>query len=82
MNFPRSLYFEDDDYRLSFLHGSYVTLTNTHEKDLERIIDQGLSPQYISVHATDPQLRQTMLGRKKPTADIMARLRHLADNGI
>ncbi|MCC7262249.1 MAG: DUF512 domain-containing protein [Candidatus Latescibacteria bacterium] len=78
----RSLYFEDDDYRLSFLHGSYVTLTNTHEKDLQRIIDQGLSPQYISVHATEPQLRQVMLGRNKPTADIMERLQRLADNGI
>lgn len=78
----RSLYFEDDDYRLSFLHGSYVTLTNTQEKDLDRIIDQGLSPQYISVHATDPQLRQVMLGRKNPTADIMSRLQRLADHGI
>lgn len=78
----RSLYFEDDDYRLSFLHGSYVTLTNTQDKDLDRIIAQGLSPQYISVHATDPQLRQVMLGRKKPTADIMERLQRLADKGI
>jgi putative radical SAM enzyme (TIGR03279 family) len=78
----RSLYFEDDDYRLSFLHGSYVTLTNTAEKDLDRIIAQGLSPQYISVHATDPALRQRLLGRKKPTADIMERLRRLAGSGI
>jgi putative radical SAM enzyme (TIGR03279 family) len=78
----RTLYFEDDDYRLSFLHGSYVTLTNVQEKDLERIIDQGLSPQYISVHATDPQLRQVMLGRKKSTPDIMDRLRRLAGQGI
>lgn len=78
----RSLYFEDDDYRLSFLHGSYVTLTNIQEKDLDRIIDQGLSPQYISVHATDPQLRQVMLGRKKPTVDILERLGRLAENGI
>jgi len=78
----RSLYFEDDDYRLSFLHGSYVTLTNTREQDLDRIIEQGLSPQYISVHATDPRLRQVMLGRKKPTADIMSRLERLAAHGI
>ena len=63
----RSLYFEDDDYRLSFLHGSYVTLTNVKESDLQRIIDQRLSPQYISVHATDPDVRQRMLGRKKQT---------------
>ncbi len=78
----RSLYFEDDDYRLSFLHGSYVTLTNTHEKDLERIIAQGLSPQYISVHATDPKLRQVMLGRTKPTAEILPRLERMAAHGI
>ena len=78
----RSLYFEDDDYRLSFLHGSYVTLTNIHESDIERIIAQGLTPQYISVHATDPELRQVMLGRNKATADINDRLKKLADNGI
>ena len=78
----RSLYFEDDDFRLSFLHGSYVTLTNVRESDIDRIIEQGLTPQYISVHATDPELRQVMLGRTKATVDINARLRKLADNGI
>lgn len=78
----RSLYFEDDDYRLSFLHGSYVTLTNVKDGDMERILDQGLSPQYISVHATDPELRQVMLGRNKPTVDIMGRLQKLAAGGI
>ena len=78
----RSLYFEDDDFRLSFLHGSYVTLTNVRESDIDRIIEQGLTPQYISVHATDPELRQIMLGRTKATVDINERLRKLADNGI
>ena len=78
----RSLYFEDDDFRLSFLHGSYVTLTNVRESDIDRIIEQGLTPQYISVHATDPELRQVMLGRTKATVDINERLRKLADNGI
>lgn len=78
----RSLYFEDDDYRLSFLHGSYVTLTNVKKRDIDRIIEQRLSPQYISVHATDPQLRQLMLGRRKPTGDIMERLRKLVVSGI
>ena len=78
----RSLYFEDDDFRLSFLHGSYVTLTNVRDSDIERIVEQGLSPQYISVHATDPDLRQIMLGRSKSTVDINERLRYLADNGI
>ena len=78
----RSLYFEDDDFRLSFLHGSYVTLTNVHEKDIDRIIEQGLTPQYISVHATAPELRQVLLGRNKETVDINKRLAKLAKNGI
>ncbi|MGY8824975.1 MAG: DUF512 domain-containing protein [Candidatus Latescibacterota bacterium] len=78
----RSLYFEDDDFRLSFLHGSYVTLTNVKDQDIDRILEQGLTPQYISVHATDPQLRQQLLGRNKPTADILGRLRKLAAGGI
>ncbi|MEE3234556.1 MAG: DUF512 domain-containing protein [Candidatus Latescibacterota bacterium] len=78
----KPLYFEDDDFRLSFLHGSYVTLTNIHNSDIQRIIDQGLSPQYISVHTTDPDLRQKMLGRNKPTADILERIKTLADGGI
>ena len=77
----RSLYFEDDDYRLSFLHGSYVTLTNIKESDIDRIIEQGLSPQYISVHATDPDLRQQLLGRKLPVP-ILDRIAKLAANGI
>ncbi|SVE13603.1 uncharacterized protein METZ01_LOCUS466457, partial [marine metagenome] len=78
----RSLYFEDDDYRLSFLHGSYVTLTNVRDSDLQRIIEQGLTPQYISVHATDPELRQQLLGRTKPTMPILERIQLLADGGI
>ena len=77
----RSLYFEDDDYRLSFLHGSYVTLTNVKEKDIERIIKYRLSPQYISVHSTDPQLRQGLLGRKLPV-DILERIGTLAAQQI
>ena len=78
----RSLYFEDDDYRLSFLHGSYVTLTNMRDVDLHRIIEQRLSPQYISVHATDPELRQQLLGRRKPTVPILDRIRLLAEQEI
>ena len=78
----RSLYFEDDDFRLSFLHGSYVTLTNVREEDLQRIVDQGLTPQYLSVHATDPALRQRLLGRKKGTAPILERIDFLARSGI
>jgi putative radical SAM enzyme (TIGR03279 family) len=59
-----------------------VTLTNVADEDLDRIIAQGLSPQYISVHATDPQLRQRLLGRRRPTPDILARISRLAEHGI
>lgn len=78
----KSLYFEDDDFRLSFLHGSYVTLTNVKERDIARIVDQGLTPQYISVHATEAEVRLKMLGRKKATVDIIDRIKTLADGGI
>ncbi len=76
-----SLRVKDDDYRLSFLHGNYITLTNVAERDLNRIVEQRLSPLYISVHATDPQLRSSILGRKKPD-NLAAKLRRLADGGI
>jgi putative radical SAM enzyme (TIGR03279 family) len=57
-----SLHIKDEDYRLSFLFGNYLTLTNVDEAELQRIIDQRLSPLYISVHATEPGLRARMLG--------------------
>lgn len=57
----RSLYLKDDDYRLSFLYGSYLTLTNLTEADWRRIEQQRLSPLYVSVHATDPALRSRLL---------------------
>jgi len=57
----RSLYVKDDDYRLSFLYGSYLTLTNLAPADWERIEAQRLSPLFVSVHATDPDLRQRLL---------------------
>ncbi|MEO1003961.1 MAG: TIGR03279 family radical SAM protein [Cyanobacteria bacterium J06638_7] len=57
----RSLYVKDDDYRLSFLYGSYLTLTNLGEADWQRIEQQRLSPLYVSVHATDPELRSRLL---------------------
>src|SRR5438445_4859448 len=59
----RSLYVKDDDYRLSFLHGNYITLTDLDEAELDRIETQRLSPLYVSVHATDPALRHELLGR-------------------
>ena len=76
-----SLYIKDDDYRLSFLHGNYLTLTNMGESEFQRVIDQKLSPLFVSVHATDPEVRGRMLGRKGPEA-ILPRLRMLADAKI
>ena len=56
-----TLYFKDDDSRLSFLQGNYITLTNMRDKDIERVIRYHLSPINISVHATNPELRCNML---------------------
>ena len=76
-----SLYIKDDDYRLSFLHGNYVTLTNLKPGELERICEQKLSPMFVSVHATDPIVRQKMLGRKQ-AEPIVPILEQLADARI
>jgi NifB/MoaA-like Fe-S oxidoreductase len=57
----RSLYVKDDDYRLSFLFGNFTTLTRFTESDLERVVDEKLSPLYVSVHSTDPHVRSEML---------------------
>src|SRR5216117_3830835 len=78
----RSLYVKDDDFRLSFLHGNYITLTDLDEAAFERIIEQRLSPLYISVHATDPTLRHALLGRPRVSAEILPRLERLAQAGI
>jgi len=78
----RSLYVKDDDFRLSFLHGNYITLSDLDEAAFERIIEQRLSPLYISVHATDPQLRHALLGRPRHSAEILPRLERLAKAGI
>lgn len=75
------LYVKDDDYRLSFLFGHYVTLTNLREEDWERIFEQRLSPLYVSVHATDPEARLRML-RNPRSAEINAHLDRLAAGGI
>lgn len=77
----RSLYVKDEDYRLSFTHGNFITLSNTTDEDIERIIEQRLSPLYVSVHATDDTLRRCML-RNEKLAPIIPRLKYLGDNGI
>lgn len=60
-----SLYFKDEDFRLSFLYGNYVTLSNVSRADLKRIVEQRLSPLYVSVHSTDLEIRKFLLGLKK-----------------
>ena len=77
----KTLYYQDDDYRLSFLHGAYVTLTNLSEEEFRRVVDQRLSPMYISVHATHPDLRGQLLGRSEPV-DVMERIQFLARHNI
>ncbi|MEY2475277.1 MAG: hypothetical protein QOG87_592 [Actinomycetota bacterium] len=77
----RSLYVKDDDYRLSFLYGNFTTLTRFTEADLERVITEKLSPLYVSIHATDPDVRTRML-RNKRGATSLRWLRALLDNGV
>ena len=76
-----SLYVKDDDYRLSFLHGNYITLTNLDTAAWERIAEQHLSPLYVSVHATEPAVRAGLL-HNPLAAWIMEQLHRLVDMGI
>ena len=77
----RTLHIKDDDYRFSFLNGSFVTLTNVSEADWQRIGEQRLSPLYISVHSTNPALRQRLLGNKR-APDILSQFDRLSRLGI
>jgi putative radical SAM enzyme (TIGR03279 family) len=77
----RSLYLKDDDYRLSFLYGNFTTLTRFTEADLERVLTEGLSPLYVSIHATDPDVRAAML-RNRRGAISLRWLRALLDAGV
>lgn len=77
----RSLYVKDEDYRYSFLFGNFVTLTNLTAEDIKRIKRQRLSPLYVSVHATDEDVRRRMLGRKS-VPELMPIMRKLARAGI
>jgi len=79
--FRPSLYVKDDDYRLSFLQGSYVTLTNLTSRDIKRIKEEKLSPLYVSVHATDPEVRSLLLGRKAKDK-LLPLLEELSEAGI
>ncbi|HEX9007051.1 MAG TPA: DUF512 domain-containing protein, partial [Bacteroidota bacterium] len=75
------LYFRDGDYRLSFMYGNYTTMTNAGPAVLQRIIEQRLSPQYISVHVTDLAIRRRLMGLKKDD-HILQKIALLHDHGI
>ena len=76
-----SLYFKDDDARLSFLFGNYITLTNLGDKDIDRIIEMHISPVNISVHTMNPELRVKMMGNNR-AGKVLDYIKRLADAGI
>lgn len=75
------LYVRDDDYRLSFLYGNFITLTNMKDEDFDRIIRTHMSPLYVSVHATDPQVRCRMM-RNRFAGQLPEKMQRLLDAGI
>jgi putative radical SAM enzyme (TIGR03279 family) len=77
-----SLFVRDEDVRLSFLYGNYTTLTSITEDEMQRVIEQRLSPQYVSVHATDLEVRAYLLGVDKERADITGKMQRMLDAGI
>jgi putative radical SAM enzyme (TIGR03279 family) len=77
----KPLYIKDEDYRLSFLYGNYMTLSNIEPKDKKRIVEQRLSPLYLSVHTTNKALRNRMLGNPK-APDIVKELKFFAAHKI
>ena len=76
-----TLYFKDDDARLSFLMGNYITLTNLSDREAQRIVDLRISPINVSVHATDPQLRRALLGNKRADKSLEL-MRRFGEAGI
>ena len=77
----KGLYVRDDDYRLSFLYGNFITLTNMKDEDFDRIIQTHMSPLYVSVHATDPEVRCAMM-KNRFAGELMDKLKRLFDAGI
>lgn len=77
-----SLYVKDDDYRLSFCQGNYVTLTNLTAEDVQRILRERLSPLYVSIHATDPEARRALVRHPRAGEESLAVLRDLVGHGI
>jgi putative radical SAM enzyme (TIGR03279 family) len=80
-NLREDLYFMDEDYRLGFMYGNYVTLALARERELDRIVRQQLSPVYLSVHATDMAIRNRLLGLKR-SRDLSGTIERLIDGGI
>ena len=76
-----TLYFKDDDSRLSFLHGNYITLTNMTDKDIDRIVKMRFSPINISVHTTNPTLRVAMMKNKR-AGEVLSYIGRIADAGL
>lgn len=77
----KALYFKDEDYRYSFMYGHYVTMTTMSQKDLQRIVEQRLTPLYISVHSTEEKTRKFLLGIKKDD-HLLEKMAFLTSNGI
>ncbi|HMV51565.1 MAG TPA: DUF512 domain-containing protein [Blastocatellia bacterium] len=77
----QSLWVRDEDIRFSFMYGNYSTLTTISKTEVQRVIEQRLSPQYVSVHATDLELRAYLLGIEKKI-DVIAQMKHFIDHGI
>ncbi|MFA5810247.1 MAG: DUF512 domain-containing protein [Thermoleophilia bacterium] len=79
----KSLYLKDDDYRLSFLYGNFITLNNLEEEDMLRIEEQRLGPLYVSVHSTDPEIRAVVMGcGRDKAAEGLKNLARLGEAGI
>ncbi len=76
-----TLYYKDDDWRLSFLSGNYITLTNLSDCDVDRILEKKISPLYVSVHTTNPDLRKRMLNNRF-AGDVLKYLYKMADGGV
>lgn len=77
----KGLYVRDDDYRLSFLYGNFITLTNMKDEDFDRIIKTHMSPLYVSVHATDPEVRCAMM-KNRFAGELMDKMQRLFEAGI
>src|SRR5229473_3537582 len=77
-----SLFVRDEDVRLSFLYGNYTTLTSITDDEMRRVVEQRLTPQYVSVHATDLDVRAYLLGIDKERADISGKMQRMFDAGI